>query len=99
MVVAKFNFEAAEAEDLPCRKGDRIVVISRGEGENWWKGRLGGREGMFPGNYVDIPEGGGWAGSPSSAKSPSADGLTLKCTLCSLDVPLGELETHMSNCT
>jgi hypothetical protein len=99
VVVAKFNFEAAEAEDLPFRKGDRIVVISRGEGENWWKGRLGGREGMFPGNYVDVPEGGGWAGSPSTAKSPSASGITLKCTMCASEVPIDELETHMANCT
>ena len=57
VVVAKYDFDGDSAEDLPFRRGDRIVVISRGEGEegeNWWKGRTGDREGMFPGNFVDV---------------------------------------------
>ncbi|CDZ98347.1 Amphiphysin [Phaffia rhodozyma] len=52
-VVALFDFEAQAAGDLGFSVGDRIELIERTPStEDWWTGRLDGREGVFPGNYV-----------------------------------------------
>jgi lipid-binding SYLF domain-containing protein len=48
-VKAKFTFEGEEDGDLSFKKGDMITVIKRTENEtDWWTGRVGGREGIFP---------------------------------------------------
>ncbi|KAN0138495.1 BAR domain containing protein [Lactarius tabidus] len=52
-VVALYDFAAQADGDLDFKVGDRIEVIERTESsEDWWKGRLDGRTGVFPGNYV-----------------------------------------------
>jgi len=52
-VVALYDFAAQAAGDLDFKVGDRIEVIERTEStEDWWTGRLDGRTGVFPGNYV-----------------------------------------------
>jgi len=52
-VVALFDFTAQADGDLDFKVGDRIEVIERTENtEDWWTGRLDGRTGVFPGNYV-----------------------------------------------
>jgi amphiphysin len=52
-VVALYDFAAQADGDLDFKVGDRIEVIERSESaEDWWKGRLDGRIGVFPGNYV-----------------------------------------------
>ena len=49
-VVAQFDFSAQADGDLDFKVGDRIEVIERTEStEDWWKGRLNGRTGVFPG--------------------------------------------------
>ena len=57
VATAKFYFEGSEDGDLTFFKGDEIVVLSRGEGDNWWRGRVGDQEGMFPGNYAEVDRG------------------------------------------
>ena len=53
--VAKFTFDADQAGDLGFKKGDVITIVKRTENEtDWWTGRIGGREGIFPSNYVDV---------------------------------------------
>jgi len=53
-VKAKFAFEGEQDGDLSFKKGDMITVIKRTENEtDWWTGRVGGREGIFPSNYVE----------------------------------------------
>jgi hypothetical protein len=53
-VVALFDFQAQQPGDLSFRAGDRIQVISHTENQNdWWLGRVHGKEGIFPANYVD----------------------------------------------
>ncbi|GJE96828.1 BAR-domain-containing protein [Phanerochaete sordida] len=52
-VVALYDFEAQADGDLDFRAGDRIEVVERtGSTEDWWTGRINGRQGVFPGNYV-----------------------------------------------
>ncbi|KAJ1566111.1 hypothetical protein HK405_010936, partial [Cladochytrium tenue] len=49
-VVALFDFTGERDGDLSFRKGDSITVVQRNANE-WWLGRVGGREGVFPANY------------------------------------------------
>ncbi|KAI9886078.1 MAG: Light-sensor Protein kinase [Watsoniomyces obsoletus] len=52
---AKFTFEADQPGDLPFRKGDIITIVKRTESSNdWWTGRIGEKEGIFPSNYVEV---------------------------------------------
>ncbi|PIL29942.1 transporter [Ganoderma sinense ZZ0214-1] len=52
-VVALYDFAAQADGDLDFRAGDRIEVVERTEStEDWWTGKLNGRQGVFPGNYV-----------------------------------------------
>ena len=51
-VVALYDFEAQADGDLDFKAGDRIEVIERTQStEDWWTGRLNGRQGVFPGEY------------------------------------------------
>ncbi|KAI0932846.1 hypothetical protein AcW1_000150 [Taiwanofungus camphoratus] len=52
-VVALYDFAAQADGDLDFHAGDRIEVVERTESaEDWWTGRIGDRQGVFPGNYV-----------------------------------------------
>ena len=50
-VVAMYNFKGDEEGDLPFRKGDVISVTAVDEC-GWWTGKLKGKTGIFPANYV-----------------------------------------------
>ncbi|KAI8137618.1 hypothetical protein BJV82DRAFT_336179 [Fennellomyces sp. T-0311] len=53
-VVALYDLDAQQEGDLSIRSGDRIEIIEKTNDTNdWWKGRIGDREGMFPANYVE----------------------------------------------
>lgn len=53
--VAKFTFDADQPGDLGFKKGEIITIVKRTESEaDWWTGRIGGREGIFPSNYVEL---------------------------------------------
>ncbi|KAI9726684.1 MAG: hypothetical protein M1834_008949 [Cirrosporium novae-zelandiae] len=52
--VALFTFQADQPGDLGFKKGDVIQIIKRTEkSTDWWTGRIGDREGIFPSNYVE----------------------------------------------
>lgn len=47
---ALYDYEAQAEGDLSFTTGDVIEIVQRGATENeWWTGRLNGREGQFPG--------------------------------------------------
>jgi lipid-binding SYLF domain-containing protein len=51
---ALFTFEADQPGDLGFKKGEIITIVKRTESKNdWWTGRIGSREGIFPSNYVE----------------------------------------------
>ncbi|CCD23493.1 Lsb3p NDAI_0B04580 [Naumovozyma dairenensis CBS 421] len=53
--VALYSFAGEETDDLPFRKGDVITILKKSESQNdWWTGRVNGREGIFPANYVEL---------------------------------------------
>ncbi|KAH7119707.1 hypothetical protein B0J11DRAFT_66913 [Dendryphion nanum] len=52
--IAKFTFEPDQPGDLGFKKGEVITILKRTDNENdWWTGRVGDREGIFPSNYVE----------------------------------------------
>lgn len=52
---ALYDFEAQAEGDLSFSAGDVIVIVQRTSNENeWWTGKLHGRQGQFPGNYVKL---------------------------------------------
>ncbi|NXW48510.1 GRAP protein, partial [Nyctiprogne leucopyga] len=50
-VQAQFNFSAHDGSQLPFLRGDIIEVLDCPD-PNWWQGKIYGRVGLFPRNYV-----------------------------------------------
>lgn len=54
-VTALYDFAAQAEGDLSFAAGDVIEIVSRTQNENeWWTGKVHGRQGQFPGNYVQL---------------------------------------------
>ncbi|ODV97093.1 hypothetical protein PACTADRAFT_65904 [Pachysolen tannophilus NRRL Y-2460] len=52
---ALFSFEGEQSGDLPFKKGDIIAIIQKSDStDDWWTGRINGKEGIFPANYVKL---------------------------------------------
>lgn len=52
-LVALYPFVAQTPGDLTFDKNDRIELVEKTENvDDWWKGRVNGKEGIFPGTYV-----------------------------------------------
>ncbi|TLD15016.1 DUF500-domain-containing protein [Venturia nashicola] len=52
--IAKFTFDGEQSGDLSFKKGEIITILKRTENESdWWTGKVGAREGIFPSNYVE----------------------------------------------
>ncbi|KAI8081130.1 hypothetical protein BDF21DRAFT_339095 [Thamnidium elegans] len=51
-VVALYDFEAVNVEELNIKQGDMIIVTNKDD-SGWWEGTLNGQSGIFPANYVD----------------------------------------------
>ncbi|XP_034382847.1 CD2-associated protein isoform X1 [Cyclopterus lumpus] len=51
----KFAFEATNEDELTFKEGDILHILSKDTGEpGWWRGEIGGRDGVFPDNFVDL---------------------------------------------
>lgn len=57
--VALYDFTAEAEGDLPFQQGDRILVTAHIDDE-WWSGRMNGREGFFPKAFVEVTGGRKW---------------------------------------
>lgn len=54
-VTALYDYSAQAEGDLSFRAGDVIEIVSRTQNENeWWIGKLQGKQGQFPGQYKDF---------------------------------------------
>lgn len=52
---ALYDYSAQAEGDLSFRAGDVIEIVLRTQNENeWWTGKLNGKQGQFPGNYVKL---------------------------------------------
>lgn len=53
--VALYTFSGEQEGDLSFKKGDVINITKRSDSkDDWWSGTIGGQEGIFPANYVDV---------------------------------------------
>jgi amphiphysin len=51
---ALYDYEAQASGDLSFSTGDTIEIVKKGASENeWWTGKLNGKEGQFPGMFED----------------------------------------------
>lgn len=50
---ALYDNEPDEADELAFSAGDKIEVLQQ-DSSGWWKGRLRGKEGLFPANFVRL---------------------------------------------
>ncbi|KAF7527016.1 hypothetical protein G7054_g10586 [Neopestalotiopsis clavispora] len=54
-VTALYDYSAQAEGDLSFRAGDVITIVTRTNNENeWWTGKVNGKQGQFPGNYVRL---------------------------------------------
>ncbi len=52
-VTALYDYEAQAEGDLSFMTGDVIEIVTRTQNENeWWTGRVHGRQGQFPGKSI-----------------------------------------------
>jgi hypothetical protein len=51
LVEALYDIDAEAEDELTFKAGDMIEVIETSD-DGWWKGRINGKEGLFPVNYV-----------------------------------------------
>ncbi|XP_069559167.1 CD2-associated protein isoform X1 [Brachyistius frenatus] len=50
-----FGFEGSNEDELTLKEGDIIQVLSKDTGEpGWWRGEIGGKDGVFPDNFVTL---------------------------------------------
>ncbi|CCE66096.1 hypothetical protein TPHA_0O01280 [Tetrapisispora phaffii CBS 4417] len=53
--VALYTFSGEESGDLSFKKGDVIAILKKSDSQDdWWTGRVNGKEGIFPANYVEL---------------------------------------------
>ena len=54
-VTALYEYAATQEGDLSFKAGDVITIVNRTPNPNeWWTGKLNGKTGQFPGNYVQL---------------------------------------------
>ncbi|CAO3659927.1 unnamed protein product [Umbelopsis ramanniana] len=52
---AMYDFVGEQKGDLSFKRGDIIHIVKSSSSQNdWWTGRIGDREGIFPANFVDL---------------------------------------------
>ncbi|KAL6050853.1 actin binding protein [Balamuthia mandrillaris] len=49
-----YDFVPQVEGELSFHAGEIITLLDYREGEEWWKGRVGNRVGLFPANYVEV---------------------------------------------
>ncbi|TDL28856.1 DUF500-domain-containing protein [Rickenella mellea] len=53
--IALYEFNAVESGDLSFRKGEVITITKKSHSvDDWWTGKIDGREGIFPANFVEV---------------------------------------------
>lgn len=52
MVRAIYTYEAQDTDELSFNENEQIELI-REDGSGWWVGRIRGKQGIFPNNYVE----------------------------------------------
>ena len=70
--MARFDYDTGEECDLCFVSGDVISLTGR-SGDEWLKGCVGGKEGLFPAAFVEIIEDLPPPGSPGQGNGEGGD--------------------------
>eukprot|EP00800_Vazella_pourtalesii_P018548 TRINITY_DN6004_c0_g1_i5.p1 TRINITY_DN6004_c0_g1~~TRINITY_DN6004_c0_g1_i5.p1 ORF type:complete len:405 (+),score=71.88 TRINITY_DN6004_c0_g1_i5:46-1260(+) len=49
-----FTYDPQEDDELKLEVGDVVDVLNKEHAEGWWEGRLNGKSGVFPNNFVEL---------------------------------------------
>ncbi|XP_062511449.1 SH3 domain-containing kinase-binding protein 1-like isoform X2 [Corticium candelabrum] len=49
-----FDYVAEASDELSLKIGDIIEIVRKDVADGWWEGKLGGKVGVFPDNFVEI---------------------------------------------
>ncbi|XP_044286634.1 SH3 domain-containing protein 19 isoform X3 [Varanus komodoensis] len=71
---ALHDFTAETQEDLSFKKGDHILILEHLDSE-WYRGRLNGKEGIFPAVFVQVCSGETHSSQPAGGKKGKAKAL------------------------
>lgn len=47
-----YAYDAQDTDELSFNEGDTIDILKE-DPAGWWRGRLRGKEGLFPANYIE----------------------------------------------
>jgi len=47
-----YNYEAQDTDELSFVQGEEIEIVKE-DSSGWWVGRVRGKDGLFPSNYVE----------------------------------------------
>ncbi|MEQ2270781.1 hypothetical protein XENORESO_012694 [Xenotaenia resolanae] len=51
----KFAYEGKNEDELSLKEGEIVHILSKDTGEpGWWRGEVGGKDGVFPNNFVTV---------------------------------------------
>ncbi|XP_037305214.2 CD2-associated protein isoform X2 [Pungitius pungitius] len=101
-----FAFEGTNEDELTIKEGDVIHILSKDTGEpGWWRGEIGGKDGVFPDNFVvlvseaekETPTSRGSLRSPAkqdSEEKPKKPPPPSKSTAHRAEVPSAEKKPH-----
>ena len=76
--VARYKYTSRRADELGLEKGEEIIVLEK-EGDGWWRGKCGNREGWFPANYVEEK-----ASEPTSTPNAALVPASKKPVICTV---------------
>eukprot|EP00049_Salpingoeca_infusionum_P018370 m.356955 g.356955 ORF g.356955 m.356955 type:complete len:1042 (+) comp17672_c0_seq1:247-3372(+) len=49
---AIYDYEARDADELNLKYGETVIILKK-DPSGWWQGKIGGRTGLFPANYIE----------------------------------------------
>uniref|UniRef100_A0A3P8PCN8 Osteoclast-stimulating factor 1 n=1 Tax=Astatotilapia calliptera TaxID=8154 RepID=A0A3P8PCN8_ASTCA len=101
-----YAYKATNEDELTLNEGDIVHVLSKDTGEpGWWRGEVGGKEGVFPDNFVVMiseaeKEAPTSIGSIKSSPKPEAEEVTLVRTMFRFsalkpEIPSADKKPHL----
>lgn len=52
-VKVTFDYEKTQDDELELKVGE-VIELLEDDDDGWWKGKLNGKEGVFPSNFVEV---------------------------------------------
>ncbi|XP_067399272.1 rho GTPase-activating protein 4 isoform X2 [Emydura macquarii macquarii] len=73
VAVARFSYVGRSAQELSFQRGDRIRLLAEASAD-WWRGELGGVQGLVPHKYISLSSGTEKGQSPRTSSSDGDSG-------------------------